>query len=207
MFRWRHWPHQHKAAAWSRAEGELYFDCRYSRSWRPSTAGKQSTASASSWHRWPQTTVPAESGKYQQEHIRAVNHDSCGFRHSLQEIACIVSHLGHDWFLQNSLQFVFYQYFFSQCHIVEGAWGIVKHILKTVILPGIRPVVTCCRVYKTILPLYIYLLKLFFLLIDVLRLSIFLSELILWLFSFKFLLYYSVNFNIYITKKKMCIYM
>jgi hypothetical protein len=49
MFRWWHWPHQHKAAAWSGAEGELYFDCCYSRPRWLSTAGKQSTASASTW--------------------------------------------------------------------------------------------------------------------------------------------------------------
>lgn len=102
MFRWWHWPHQHKTAAWSGAEGELYFDCCYTRPRWPSTAGKQGTASPSAWHRWSQTTVPAGSGKYKQEHIWAMNHDSCGFCHSLQEIAFIVSHSGHDWFLPTS---------------------------------------------------------------------------------------------------------
>jgi hypothetical protein len=102
MFRWWHWPHQHKTAAWSGAEGELYVDRCYSRPRWPSTAGKQGTASASAWHRWSQTTVPAGSGKYQQEHIWAMSHDSCHFRRPLQEIACIVPHSGYHWFIPNS---------------------------------------------------------------------------------------------------------
>ena len=124
MVRWRHWPHQYEAAAWSGAEGELYFDCRYSRPWWPSTAGKQGTASASAWHRWSQTTVPAGSRKYQQEHIQAMNHDFCGFSHSLQKIACVVFQAGHNWFLQNYFQFIFYQSYFFQCHneVLGALW-------------------------------------------------------------------------------------
>lgn len=198
MFRWWHWPHQHKTTAWSGAEGELYFDRCYSRQWWPSSAGKQGTASASAWHRRSQTTVSAGSSKYQQEHIWAMNHDSCGFWNCLYNISFRPWLIPSKFFTIHLLPVIL----FSMPEVLGALWNAFYRQSSLLVLGLLWHV---AGFTKQFIPCIFIFWNVFFPWVDVLRLFLYSYQSCDFFLSI--FLYYSVNFNTHVTKKKMYICM